>query len=106
MANTTKVMSNVQKEMDTEKLKSTLMEFEKQNAKMTMREEMIQDALIDEFDEEEEEEHDAIMDQVLAEVGIDLGALMVEAPNHQVAPTETVASSTGPKQKLASDHHN
>ena len=50
------------------------MEFEKQSEIMEMKEEMMEDAIDDAMgDEEDEEEGDKIVQQVLDELGLDLG---------------------------------
>ena len=50
------------------------MEFEKQSEIMDMKEEMMEDAIDDAMgDEEDEEEGDKIVQQVLDELGLDLG---------------------------------
>ena len=51
-----------------------MMEFEKQSEIMDMKEEMMEDAIDDAMgDEEDEEEGDKIVQQVLDELGLDLG---------------------------------
>ncbi|KAF0686072.1 Aste57867_22037 [Aphanomyces stellatus] len=79
-------MAAANKQMDTSRFQKVIMEYEKQSELMGMREEMIQDSLIDAFDDDEiEEEGDAVVDQVLAEIGLDLGTQMADAPKQAVA---------------------
>lgn len=97
IASTTKAMASAQ--MDAGDLKKTLMDFEKQNALMSMQEDMVQDALIDDFDQESEEENE-IVEQVLQQVGLDLDAIMQDAPS--TATTETaVGNKTKTKARVS-----
>ncbi|ETW05913.1 hypothetical protein H310_03555 [Aphanomyces invadans] len=85
---TTKTMASTSKQMDMNRFQKVIMDFEKQSEMMGMREEMLDDTLIDAFDDEEvEAEGDAVVDQVLTEIGLDLGSLMADAPTRQANAT-------------------
>ncbi len=75
-------------------------EFSRQNEAMGMREELMDDALIDAFDGDQEEEENAIVDQVLAEVGMQATAGMIDAPGSKpvIAQRESAATE---EEKLA-----
>lgn len=63
----------------------TRMDFEKESEIMDMKEEMMNDTIDDVMgDEEDEAESDNIVNQVLDEIGIDMGQKMADAP---IAPT-------------------
>ena len=57
--------------MDMPKLQKIMMEFERENAKAEMQQEMMGDAMDDAMaDDDDEEEEDKIVGQVLDEIGI------------------------------------
>jgi len=77
MGKTTKTMANVNKQMDAKKMSQTMQQFQRENMKMEMSEEMINDVMDDIFDEsDDEQEQDAIVNQVLGEIGIELTGKM------------------------------
>ncbi len=65
-----------------------------------MREELIDDTLIDAFDADQEEEENAILDQVLAEVGLEATGGMIDAPQSKPV-TEQRESASTEEEKLA-----
>jgi len=82
MATTTKSMGEMNKVMDPQKMAKTMREFEMQNARMEMTEEMINDTLDDILTESgDEEEEQAIVTQVLDEIGIEISGKMADAPS-------------------------
>uniref|UniRef100_A0A671XD41 Charged multivesicular body protein 2Ba n=1 Tax=Sparus aurata TaxID=8175 RepID=A0A671XD41_SPAAU len=81
MSTTAKTMQAVNKKMDPQKTLKTMQDFQKENMKMGMTEEMINDTLDDIFDESgDEEESQDIVNQVLDEIGIEISGKMVRAP--------------------------
>lgn len=81
MASTTKTMASINKTMDPEKVAKTMQQFERENMKFEMSEEMMNDALESAFGEsDDEEETDAIIGKVLDEIGIDNMGQMARAP--------------------------
>ncbi|RHY94613.1 hypothetical protein DYB37_008483 [Aphanomyces astaci] len=86
----TTTMAATNKQMDMNRFQQVIMDFEKQSEMMGMREEMLDDTLIDAFDDEEvEAEGDAVVDQVLTEIGLDLASLMADAPTRQANAAAT-----------------
>ncbi|EQC34567.1 hypothetical protein SDRG_07892 [Saprolegnia diclina VS20] len=83
MEKTTKTMVAANKQMDMSRIQKTLMEFEKQSELMSMGQEMIDDTLIDAFDDDEVEE-DLVVDQVLAEIGLALHTQLADAPTQSL----------------------
>jgi predicted NAD-dependent protein-ADP-ribosyltransferase YbiA (DUF1768 family) len=64
--------------MDAKKLGATMAEFTRQNETAKMKEEMLNDALAEAFDESDvEEEADMVTNQVLAELGVEMDQKMV-----------------------------
>ncbi|KAK4935894.1 hypothetical protein LTR28_010269 [Elasticomyces elasticus] len=57
------------------------MEFEKENDIMDQRQEMMDDAIDDVTGLEDEEEGEEVVNQVLDEIGIDLGQALGETPS-------------------------
>ena len=83
------------KGMNLPQIQRIMQEFERESATMDMKEEMMSDAVDDVMDddiEDEEEESDAILKQVLDEVGVDLSQKLTDAPSGLAAPAarETV----------------
>lgn len=71
-------------------IQKIMTEFEKENATMDMKEEMMSDAVDDVMDEEdEEEEGDQILKAVLDEIGIDLSQQLGETPTGIAAPVSS-----------------
>mmetsp|Transcript_23490 Transcript_23490/g.49611 ORF Transcript_23490/g.49611 Transcript_23490/m.49611 type:complete len:230 (+) Transcript_23490:669-1358(+) len=80
----TEALSTANSAMDAKKMSLTMAEFAKQNETAKLKEEMLNDALADAFDEEDvEEEADLVTSQVLAELGVELDGKMVglDAPS-------------------------
>ncbi|XP_071002428.1 charged multivesicular body protein 2b [Oncorhynchus clarkii lewisi] len=81
MSATAKTMQAVNKKMDPQKTLHTMQDFQKENMKMGMTEDMINDTLDEIFDESgDEEESQDIVNQVLDEIGIEISGKMVRAP--------------------------
>ncbi|KAG0094398.1 hypothetical protein BGZ93_007257 [Podila epicladia] len=95
-------MGAMSKNMNWPQLQQTIMEFEKESAILDMKEEIMSDTIDEAVGEEgDEEEEDAIVDQVLGEIGIDiLGPLLavprtaIKSPLEQSRERIAVASGT------------
>ena len=84
MTDTLKV-ANAQ--MDMKETMKIMSQFQMENEKITAKEEMMDDALADAFDTEEvEEEAEALTNQVLAELGVEMDAKMVGLDAPQARP--------------------
>merc|ERR1739838_421934 len=95
MKDTTKVMGDMNKVM------KTMQDFERESAKLGMSEEMMNDTLDDILNESgDEEEQDAIVSQVLDEIGIEISGKMAGAPQAQKGP---VGGSEATKEPGLSD---
>merc|ERR1711872_643775 len=74
MKGVTRAMQKMNNQLKLPQIQKIMMEFEKQSEIMEMKEEMMEDAIDDAMgDEEDEEEGDKIVQQVLDELGLDLG---------------------------------
>ncbi|KAF4075292.1 hypothetical protein AMELA_G00232880 [Ameiurus melas] len=95
MGATTKTMQAVNKKMDPQKTLQTMQNFQKENAKMEMTEEMMNDTLDDIFEDsgDEEESHD-IVNQVLDEIGIEITGKMAHAPSANRTKPAAAASTS------------
>jgi charged multivesicular body protein 2A len=96
MGKMTKAMKRMNKQMNVNSINKIMMEFERENAKADMTQEMMGDALDDAMDDgEAEEEEEKIMAQVLDEIGVsmtgDLLAAPTQAPVSAAAETESAA---------------
>merc|ERR1712126_802082 len=81
MGAATKAMGTMNKQVNPMALQQTLKEFEQESAKMDMADEMMGDTLDDLFDASgDEEEQDAIVNQVLDEIGIEVTGKLTDAP--------------------------
>ncbi|KAF6036579.1 CHMP2A [Bugula neritina] len=93
MANAMKGVTKAMSAMNRQKI---MMEFEKQSEIMEMKEDMMNDAIDDAMgDEEDEEEGDAIVAQVLDELGLQIGDQLSDLP------TANGSLSTATKAKPA-----
>merc|ERR1719492_185828 len=73
MKGVTKAMMNMNKQMKLPEIQKIMQEFEKQSEIMDMKEEMMSDVIDDALgDEDDEEEGDAIVSQVLDELGLQM----------------------------------
>merc|ERR1712043_107493 len=77
----TKAMGSMNKQMKLPEIQKIMMEFEKQSEIMDMKGEMMEDAIDDVMgDEDEEDESDAIVAQVLDELGLQLNDKLGDVP--------------------------
>lgn len=82
MGATAKTMGQMNKVMNPQAVAQTMRDFEMANTKMNMTEEMMNDTLDDIMKEDgDEEEEDAIVSQVLDEIGIEMSGKMAAAPS-------------------------
>eukprot|EP00475_Leptophrys_vorax_P009334 TRINITY_DN1618_c0_g1_i2.p1 TRINITY_DN1618_c0_g1~~TRINITY_DN1618_c0_g1_i2.p1 ORF type:complete len:151 (-),score=58.72 TRINITY_DN1618_c0_g1_i2:58-510(-) len=89
MKSATRAMVVMNRRMNLPALQRIMMEFQKQTEQMEMKQEVMQDAVDDALeDEEDEEEQEAIVGQVLDEIGINLSEEMGGAPKKKVAEAE------------------
>lgn len=73
MAGATKAMRGMNAQMNMPQMQRIMMEFERQNEMMGMKEEMMNDAIDDVMDDgDEEEDADALVTSVMDEIGLDL----------------------------------
>ena len=80
MKGVTKVMGKMNNAMKLPQIQKIMMEFEKQNEMMGMKEEMMGDAMDDAFaDDEDEEEEEAIVGAILAELNVNIAGAMASA---------------------------
>uniref|UniRef100_A0A2P2I2R4 Charged multivesicular body protein 2b-like n=1 Tax=Hirondellea gigas TaxID=1518452 RepID=A0A2P2I2R4_9CRUS len=81
MAATTKTMASMNRLMKPEDVAQNMRNFEKAAAQLNMSEEVVNDTLDDILNESgDEEEGDAIVNQVLEEIGIEIGGAVRGAP--------------------------
>ena len=87
----TDTMKTANKAMDMKATMKVMTEFQRENERMAVKEEMMDDVLAEAFDGESvEEEADQLTQQVLAELGVELDQQMVglEAPTKPVTAEE------------------
>lgn len=77
LADASKAMGNMNATMDPAKMAKTMNEFQIQNEKMDLKQEMMDDALDNLFDDDDiEGEADAVTQQVLDEIGVEVSSQM------------------------------
>ncbi|KAH8829697.1 vacuolar sorting protein DID4 [Flagelloscypha sp. PMI_526] len=93
MRGATRAMGAMNRGLNLPAIQKIMTEFERENAMMDMKEEMMSDAVDDvmENEEDEEEESDQILKQVLEEIGVDLNQQLTEAPTGIAAPVATAS---------------
>uniref|UniRef100_A0A2M4AH03 Putative vacuolar assembly/sorting protein did4 n=1 Tax=Anopheles triannulatus TaxID=58253 RepID=A0A2M4AH03_9DIPT len=100
MKGVTKAMTNMNRQLNMPQIQKILHEFEKQSEIMDMKEEMINDAMDDAMEDEgDEEETDAIVSQVLDELGLQMTDQLSGLP--QASGSLSVAAGTKTPQAAA-----
>lgn len=81
MRGVTRAMQNMNRQLNLPQIQKIMQEFEKQSEIMDMKEEMMNDAIDDAMgDDEDEEESDAIVNEVLDELGLQLSEKLTDLP--------------------------
>ncbi|KAL1466196.1 hypothetical protein MTO96_050426 [Rhipicephalus appendiculatus] len=81
MRGVTRAMQSMNKQLNLPQIQKIMQEFEKQSEIMDMKEEMMNDAIDDAMgDDEDEEESDAIVNEVLDELGLQLSEKLTDLP--------------------------
>mmetsp|Transcript_4643 Transcript_4643/g.16632 ORF Transcript_4643/g.16632 Transcript_4643/m.16632 type:complete len:227 (+) Transcript_4643:232-912(+) len=102
MRGVTKAMAKMNKQLNLPNLQKIMMEFERQNEKMEMTEEVMGDAIDDALEgEEEEEESEELVNSVLAEIGLSLDEQLVNAPTAQPQGQPSAAQEANGATALA-----
>merc|ERR1719271_2204712 len=91
MKGSTKAMSTMNKQLNLPSLQKIMMDFERQNEKMEMTQEVMGDAIDDALEGSEEEEE--LVSQVLDEIGVSMDAALVSAPTGPVGAQAQVAGA-------------
>ena len=99
MKGATTLLGSMNRQMNLPALQRIAMEFERENDIMDQRQEMMDDAIDDVTGLEDEEEGEEVVNQVLDEIGIDLGQ-SVCFHNHQHPSPRTNASLSSEKLLL------
>lgn len=113
MKGVTKAMQTMNRQLKLPQIQKIMMEFEKQSEIMDMKEEMMNDAIDDAMgDEDDEDESDAIVSQVLDELGLQLTDELSGLPstgqslgvtNKAKAPQAAAAGGGGPPSDADAD---
>jgi len=106
MKGVTKAMMSMNKQMKLPEIQKIMQEFEKQSEIMDMKEEMMSDAVDDVLgDEDDEEEGDAIVTQVLDELGLQLTDQLAgpTVPGGSLAMTANKATAKTPVAAAEAD---
>jgi len=99
MKGAAKAMAVMNRQMNLPAMQRILMNFEMESDRMNMKEELMEGAIDDIFEEDEEEKDtDEILNQILDDIGINLSAELVDTPKDQgeaKATEKKVAASMG-----------
>ena len=99
MKGATKLLGGMNRQMNLPALQRIAMEFERENDIMDQRQEMMDDAIDDVTGLEDEEEGEEVVNQVLDEIGIDLGQAvsypLLISPAHVLTHTQMGETPTG-----------
>lgn len=104
MSNTAKAMHKMNKAVDVPAINKMMADFERENAKSEMMQEIMGDAIDDALAEDgTEEEEERIVSQVLDEIGVSFGEEIPDAPlgvsnmqgQQESAPSQKVATAAG-----------
>lgn len=102
MKGATRAMNLMSRQMNLPQIQRILQDFERESSMMDMKEEMmgesIDGAMEDDAGEAEEEEGDRILDEVLAEIGVNVGQQLAETPT---AMPPTSVSEPGVRRAVA-----
>uniref|UniRef100_A0A8C0H8R0 Charged multivesicular body protein 2B n=1 Tax=Chelonoidis abingdonii TaxID=106734 RepID=A0A8C0H8R0_CHEAB len=102
MSTTAKTMQSVNKKMDPQKTLQTMQNFQKENMKMEMTEEMINDTLDDIFEgSDEEEESQDIVNQVVKHLPFIFIFLNIGLPSASASKTTTISDEEIERQLKA-----
>lgn len=102
MKGVTKAMRSMNKTMNIPGLQKIMMEFEKQNEMMEMKQEVMDDMIDDTLaDSDEEEETDQVVSQVLDELGLSLDGELTTVPNN--AGPQKIAQGSAAQQPVSAD---
>ncbi|PRD30149.1 UNVERIFIED_CONTAM: Chmp2b [Trichonephila clavipes] len=105
VGNQTKTMGLANKELNPQGIMKTMHDFEKESMKMGMAEEIVEDSLNSVLTESgDEEEEDAVVNQVLDEIGIEISGKMSKAPlvnRDEVGESSRVATDDELERQLA-----
>lgn len=96
MKGATKLLGSMNRQMNLPALQRIAMEFERENDIMDQRQEMMDDAIDDVTGLEDEEEGEEVVNQVLDEIGVDLG--------QAVSWTAILPTSTGSRVHSLEKH--
>ena len=100
MGTATKAMGAMNKQMNVQDIAKTMQEFEKESTKMDMADEMMGDTLDDLLGaSDDEEEQDAIVNQVLDEIGIEITGKLAAAPSAATSGPQSSKSKMSDEDK-------
>jgi charged multivesicular body protein 2A len=101
MGKMSKAMKQMNKKMNVPKMQELMYEFQKQEAQMEMGQEMMDDVLDDALDDPETAENEeAIVKQVLDEIGVDLTSSLKEAPVSEPVNAQAEADVSDLEKRL------
>jgi len=104
MSSTAKAMMKMNKAVDVPAINKMMADFERENAKTEMMQELMGDAIDDALeDENNEEEEDRIVSQVLDEIGVSFGEEIPDAPTANKTPGQAEQTPSKVAQPVGAD---
>lgn len=104
MKGVTRALQSMNRQMNLPQIQRIMQEFEKQSDMMDMKEDMMNEVIDDAMgDEEEEEETDAVVKQVLDELGVQLNNQLSDLPSPGESLSAGAAASKQPAATALTD---
>ncbi len=104
VSNVTSAISSANDVMDAKTLGKTMAEFSKQSETAKMKEELMNDALADAFDNDDvEAEAEDVTSQILAELGVELDTKMLGLDAPSKLPPATIEKNNNKEQDLTKE---
>ncbi|XP_028845721.1 charged multivesicular body protein 2a-like [Denticeps clupeoides] len=102
MKSVTKAMATMNRQLNLPQIQKIMMKFEQQSVIMETKEEMMNDAIDDAMEgEDDEEESDAIVSQVLDEMGLNLSDKLSDLPSTSGSLSVAAGKEAKPQPALA-----
>eukprot|EP00168_Porphyra_purpurea_P012118 TRINITY_DN314_c0_g1_i12.p4 TRINITY_DN314_c0_g1~~TRINITY_DN314_c0_g1_i12.p4 ORF type:complete len:113 (-),score=42.68 TRINITY_DN314_c0_g1_i12:127-465(-) len=105
MGDAVKIMVTVSKTMNMPTMRATLMEYQREAAKMGMTQEMMQDTLDDTLGSADEvDQTEELVDSVMDELGLETSSRLGAVPSNKVGASSQMADEVDPVLNARLEH--
>jgi len=105
MGDAVKIMVTVSKTMNMPTMRATLMEYQREAAKMGMTQEMMQDTLDDTLGSADEvDQTEELVDSVMDELGLETSSRLGAVPSNKVGASSQMADEVDPSLNARLEH--